>query len=249
MGQLDGCRDCGWCPRKILLIPSQTQKYIIGAWSHGAAFDADPLRPVDTPVDLDKPEQFRQIFEFLAPYTQGGAPPEQKPELTYYTMGQRVWEAHERMAAHRQCNCDLLFGLRTASCWPMLPKIRKLESIGTPLILSVGTGKSTRWSTQMGGDDVYYGDRAIEDRSLQSYTTAPLSRRNLEVTGHPIVEIFVASTDTDGAVIAYLETVDPAAGRVSMITEGELRLAHRSCCVEPVTRRFPQFGPPLSYLS
>ena len=217
-------------------------KYIIGAWSHGAAFDADPLRPVDTPVDPDKPEQFRQIFEFLAPYTQGGAPPEQKPELTYYTMGQRVWK-HTSVWPPTGSTTATYY---LAANGELLAKAPKNPSgIDRYAVnFEVGTGKSTRWSTQMGGDDVYYGDRAIEDRSLQSYTTAPLST-DLEVTGHPIVEIFVASTDTDGAVIAYLETVDPA-GRVSMITEGELRLIDRA--VSSQSPEFPQFGPYHTYL-
>ena len=48
----------------------------------------------------------------------------------------------------------------------------------------------------------------------------------MEVTGHPIVHLFAESTARDGAVHVYLEDVDPA-GRVTMVTEGQLRLLHR----------------------
>jgi putative CocE/NonD family hydrolase len=46
------------------------------------------------------------------------------------------------------------------------------------------------------------------------------------VTGHPIVHLFAESTARDGAVHAYLEDVDPG-GRVTLVTEGHLRLLHR----------------------
>ncbi|MCA9773823.1 MAG: CocE/NonD family hydrolase, partial [Myxococcales bacterium] len=71
-----------------------------------------------------------------------------------------------------------------------------------------------------------YPDRAERDRRLLTYTTAPLAE-DTEVTGHPIVRLFVRSTARDGAFIAYLEDVDPD-GAVHYVTEGMLRALHRA---------------------
>jgi len=48
----------------------------------------------------------------------------------------------------------------------------------------------------------------------------------MEVTGHPVVTLFVTSTATDGQVFVYLEEVDEAS-RVRYVTEGQLRALHR----------------------
>jgi len=88
-----------------------------------------------------------------------------------------------------------------------------------------GTGHTTRWTTQLGGADVYYADRREADSILLTYTTPPF-QCDVEVTGHPLLTLYVASSHEDGAVITYLESVSPQ-GRVTMLTEGGLRLIHR----------------------
>jgi putative CocE/NonD family hydrolase len=83
------------------------------------------------------------------------------------------------------------------------------------------TGRHNRWYTNNGSGDVVYPDRAEEDRKLLTFTSGPLDQ-DTEITGHPIVTLFVRSTHADGAFIAYLEDVSPD-GRVTYITEGQLR--------------------------
>lgn len=48
----------------------------------------------------------------------------------------------------------------------------------------------------------------------------------MEVTGHPIVTLFVSSTANDGDFFVYLEDVDES-GHVTYVTEGMLRAIHR----------------------
>ena len=103
----------------------------------------------------------------------------------------------------------------------------------------VGSGDKTRWTTQLGGTDVFYGDRTEADRRLLTYTSPPLED-DLEITGHPVVELFLASTHPDGIIITYLESVDPS-GKVTMIAEGQLRLLHRKVSDEEPP--YPIFGP------
>lgn len=86
------------------------------------------------------------------------------------------------------------------------------------------TGEQNRWMAQM-GQDARYGDRRDEDAKLLTYTSAPLDH-DLEMTGSPTVYLYVASDHEDGAFHVYLEDVSPE-GRVTYLTEGLLRAAHR----------------------
>jgi putative CocE/NonD family hydrolase len=87
------------------------------------------------------------------------------------------------------------------------------------------TGEQNRWHTQMGGGDVIYPDRAEEDKKLLTYTSPPMET-DVEITGHPLVTLYVRSTHEDGAFFVYLEDVAPD-GRVTYLTEGQLRAISR----------------------
>ncbi|HYY56072.1 MAG TPA: CocE/NonD family hydrolase, partial [Pyrinomonadaceae bacterium] len=51
------------------------------------------------------------------------------------------------------------------------------------------------------------------------------------ITGYPVINLRLSSTSTDGAFFVYLEDVDES-GKVTYITEGELRAIHRKVSEE-----------------
>jgi putative CocE/NonD family hydrolase len=63
--------------------------------------------------------------------------------------------------------------------------------------------------------------RTEKDKQCLTYTSAPMDG-NMEVTGHPIVRLWVSSTDSYGDFFVYLEDVDEQ-GRVMLVSEGQLR--------------------------
>jgi putative CocE/NonD family hydrolase len=89
------------------------------------------------------------------------------------------------------------------------------------------TGLTNRWweLSQATRHSVAYPHRADAGSQLLTYYTPPLDR-DMELTGYPVVKLFISSTETDGAVFVYLEDVHPD-GKVTYLTEGELRLIHR----------------------
>lgn len=91
----------------------------------------------------------------------------------------------------------------------------------------------------MGGPDVIYPDRKEADMKLLTYTSKSLSK-NTEITGHPLVTLYVSSSARDGAFFVYLEDVDEN-GNVTYITEGQLRAACRK--VSEKEPPFIFFGP------
>ncbi len=87
------------------------------------------------------------------------------------------------------------------------------------------TGQATRWDNAVGGGFKYPDMRENDEKAL-TYTTAPLSE-DLEITGHPVVHLWISSTATDGDFFAYIEEVD-ANGVSHYVTEGAMRASHRA---------------------
>jgi uncharacterized protein len=92
---------------------------------------------------------------------------------------------------------------------------------------TAGTGNKSRINSvvNLKSVPIGYTDRAEADQKLLVYETAPLAK-DVEVTGHPVVRLFVSSTAADGQFFVYLEDVAPD-GKVSYLTEGLLRAACR----------------------
>jgi putative CocE/NonD family hydrolase len=78
-----------------------------------------------------------------------------------------------------------------------------------------------------------------QDRRRQSYTTTPLTE-DVEVTGHPVVEVWLSSTANDGDIFVYLEDVDED-GQALVVTEGALR-ANFAASQDNDTIAAPQAG-------
>jgi len=95
---------------------------------------------------------------------------------------------------------------------------------------STTTGETTRWTDGYGGGYGYPDMRANDEKSL-TYTTLPLAA-DLEITGHPVVHLWVESTASDGDFFVYLEEVDQR-GRSTYISEGVLRASHRATAEAP----------------
>jgi len=207
---------------------SNPQKLIIGPWSHGGGHHADPFLPADTPTDPPAAEQFEKLVAFFDATLKDAGAPEPVWDITYYTFGAGTW--------------------RFTTTWPpagIAPQPWYFNAAGTlaatPPVEAAGadtytvdwtatTGDATRWHTGLALADVVYPDRAAEDAKLLTYTSAPLEAA-LEITGNPVVTLYVASTESDGAFHVYLEDVAPD-GRVTYITEGILRALHRAVSSE-----------------
>jgi putative CocE/NonD family hydrolase len=95
---------------------------------------------------------------------------------------------------------------------------------------STTTGTATRWTNGYGGP-FGYPDMIPQDEKSLTYTTAPLEA-DIEITGHPIVHLWVSSTAEDGDFCVYLEEVDTS-GQSHYISEGVLRASHRALADPP----------------
>jgi putative CocE/NonD family hydrolase len=210
----------------------------VGPWSHGGGFNTDPFLPDDAPTDPSRGDQQRMLFDFFDHYVRQDAAEQGQGvgEISYYTFGEG-WRTSISWPPAGMTSTRWYFG--PDGTLTLTPP----EAVGVSDEYSVDfshtTGGATRWHTQLGGNDVVYGDRSGEDEKLLTFTSDPLEQ-DVEITGTVEVDLLVASSVTGGAFFGYLEVVGPD-GTSRYVTEGQLRALHRKECVADPP--YPVWGP------
>lgn len=191
---------------------------VIGAWAHGGGVNLDEFAP--TRPDAD-PAMGGDFLAFASAAANGS--PRLGRRIRYYTMGAGSW---------RETPVWPPSGMSPTSWWLAADHALATEAPAGPdqadrhaVDFRATSGPTNRWATQIGGGPVAYPARAVADRALLTYTGSPLARA-LEISGSPMLEIWLSSTHADGAIFAYLEAVAPD-GRVLYLTEGQRRLGFR----------------------
>lgn len=213
------------------------QVVAIGPWSHGGKADVDPFKPANAAIQPAKEQRLAEYLRFFDAYLKEDAGAGAPREVRYYTMGEGVWKSSTvwplPSTEMRRWYFAPEGGLAPAE--PVEPEAADSYTVD----FSATTGNANRWRTQADGEDVVYAGRAAQGAKLLVYTSAPLET-DTEITGHPVVTLYVASTATDGAFFVYLESVAPD-GSVTYLTEGMLRAIHRKVSTEPPPHAV--FGP------
>jgi putative CocE/NonD family hydrolase len=208
------------------------QRIIIGPWSHGGGHHTDPFLEPDTPTLPSMKEQTQEMIEFFDSFLKDQNPPVMESTISYYTMGSGTWNTTRVWPPEGFTGTVWYFGPRNT-----LSKIPPSEMSGADMFTvnyDATTGQTNRWYTQLGGQDVIYPDRKEQDKKLLTYTSE-LLETDTEITGHPLVTLYVSSSAQDGAFFVYFEDVDQN-GKVTYITEGQLRAACRK-----ISEREPPF--------
>ncbi len=201
------------------------QKLVIMASSHGGGAHASPFVVDTTPVrgNPTQEEMAQMRVEFFDRHLKGVKNRvDTWPTVRYYTLGTEdyrasaTWPPPGTTARRLYLAAD---GVLSSSVPTRDGSDRYVVDFG------VNTGPNNRWATQMGRPVLRLNDRAAMDARMLTYTTPPLAA-DMHIVGSPTIDFMVSSTHTDGAVLVYLEDVDPA-GRSRYVTEGGLRLIHR----------------------
>ncbi|RPI89993.1 MAG: CocE/NonD family hydrolase [Chloroflexi bacterium] len=222
---------------KRYLTFDNPQTVIIGPWSHGAMYHADPFLPADAAVEPSPAEQFDMLTAFFDAYLKddGAAAPE--TGITYYTLGAGTWNTTRVWPPEGVVPVKWFFG-EDQGLVPS-PPANGSGSDSYTVDWTASTGELNRWYTGLFKDDVVYPDRLEEDKKLLTYTSASV-QEDVEITGNPVVTLYVSSTTPDAAFHVYLEDVAPD-GKVTYLTEGMLRAVNRNVSDEEPP--YAQFGP------
>jgi putative CocE/NonD family hydrolase len=214
--------------RQYLANKNPGSRLRVGPWFHAGTFNASP----DAGSRRNDVDHARELIKFFDHHLRGAADDfDSDAPVQYYTMGEERW--------------------KSARVWPPPGAVRQSMYLAPQRLLSgqpptvesahdryqvdeaATSGAGSRWGLIVGtGIRRGYSVRRDRDRALLTYSTQPLPE-DIEVTGHPIVRLFLSANATDGAIFAYLEDVRPT-GEVQYITEGELRLIHRKVGTSPL---------------
>ena len=204
---------------RSFLTLSNYQRAVVGPWNHGGGQNASPYQG-------DQAQRVMVGYEclrFFDHYLKGMDTGLEANKLFYYfTIGEGRWKTTDTWP---------IKGTKTVRWYLNESNVLSPNAPNSPagedsykINFEATTGDKNRWHTQVGGQ-VSYPDRANEDNKLLTYTSAPLAA-DTEITGYPVIDLFITSSATDGAFFVYLEDIDER-GVVTYITEGELRALHR----------------------
>lgn len=216
--------------KRFSTINTPGSRLIIGPWDHGGAQHIEPFAGTTASTfDHDG-----ELIAFFDRYLRDDAPAPAAARVSYYTMGEGKWKTAESWPPPAAPVTFYASAQHTLAA--EVPGEGADEYTVDP---EAATGRGARWDALLNvlGKPIGYPDRRDEDARLLTYTSAPLAH-DIEVTGHPLVTLRVASTATDGFFFAYLEDVAPD-GEVALITEGDLRAQHRRLSAGPAPYQSP----------
>lgn len=219
-GWMDGAGYANGVLSRYLTLPNKNKRVLLGPWDHGARVNASPWRAKQDPEFPVLGEVLRFFDQYLAGHDTGL---EQEAPIHYFAAHAEEW--------------------RAAPSWP--PVSGKRSFYTTPgrqlsgarpndassdeyrADFTAGSGTQTRYERIAGMDATnYYNDWPEREGKLLSFTTDALDLP-LEIAGHPVISLWLASNEPDAAVFAYLSEVE-GDGTVRYVTEGVLRAIHRA---------------------
>ncbi len=192
-------------------------RLVLGPWDHGGLQNTSPYCSVHESAF----DQHGELVRFFDRHLTGGHAGAE-PRVRYFTVGQERWKDGDAWPppAERQV---WWLGAERGLVRDRPGRARVDEHV---VDHDVGTGHRARWdSLLLLLAPVGYSRREEIDRRLLVYRSAPLDA-DLEVTGHPVVSLWVTADASDAHVFVYLEDELPS-GRVELVTEGQLRALHR----------------------
>ncbi|MFX0102661.1 MAG: CocE/NonD family hydrolase [Candidatus Hodarchaeota archaeon] len=210
------------------------QRAIIGDWDHKKLHRASPFHSHHESYELKRLEQIKDWKLFYDECLTGQFKNEKI--LYYYTMGAERWNETRTWPPENQV--EQPWYLNPHHCLSLeIPG----DDEGTDYYkvdYNIGTGIRNRWYSLL-SLPIKYPRRKSQDERMLAYTSEPLPE-DIEITGHPVVILFLSTTHEDGMVVVYLEFIDEK-GKIHVITEGQLRFMHRkiSSSKPPYAVTFP----------
>ena len=223
------------CTNKILSFKSWGGKLVLGPWPHCGMYRGANYGMPGAEYDWQK-EHLRWFDRQLKG---AGNDIEEEPAVRYYTVGDagREWKYEEDFPVEGTVFAGLHLGKGAASGAAGAEAAAEgREAAGMAAgSLSGAEAAPAELAYQVRNDVMIYGrgmrmdrnvtkDMGEEDAKSLCFTSEPMPE-DLEITGVPVLELYVKSTHPDGNFIAALEEVTPD-GVSHFITEGVIRASH-----------------------
>ncbi len=213
----------------------------IGPWSHQGT-EKGTYRPEKYPEEtFNVAEEHRQWFDYsLKGLSNGWA---DRPKFHYYTIGAPEgfrWNWSDSFPLKETRNRKLFLSPAASGIIASQHDGSLSEARPEPSALSYQVDLGIQFFEEIGGEtyNTYHrewdGDMTPMDQRCLTFTSEPLAPdMPHEMTGFPMAELWVTSTQPDGDFLAVLEEVS-ADGQSTYVTDGVIRASHRTVAPNPV---------------
>ncbi|WP_315742997.1 MULTISPECIES: CocE/NonD family hydrolase [unclassified Bradyrhizobium] len=217
-GWFDGAGYANGAIARYLTLQDNPRHLLLGPWDHGARIDISPWRTSVEPGFPLLGEVLRFFDTYLLGYDTGLI---DEAPIHYYAVHAERWRtAHQWPPVVARQRLYLASDGALAEAAPQAGEDRYRVDF------SRGTGNNTRYERIAGIDSRdYYADWQGRTEAMLSYTGAPLPSA-MELAGHGLAELWLASSEPDLALFVYLTEIE-ADGTERYVTEGLLRALHR----------------------
>lgn len=219
-GWYDGDYQAAAIKRHLNLQGSQ-HKLIIGPWNHGGKYNCSPYNPGNS--GFDHAGEIQKFFDRHLRQRSNGL--EQEARVHYFTMGEEAWKASPVWPPEGFSEAVFYLGSK-GRLQPTLPAGDSTYSY--TVNNNASTGVDTRWrslKSELKTPEAY-SDLKEQLQGAPAFVS-DVCTSPVEITGHPVVQLYFSSTAEDGAFFVYMIDEAPD-GSYRYITEGSLRLIHRA---------------------
>ncbi len=213
---------------RYLNVKIPGSRLLLGPWDHGGNHTADPF--VDINQIKTNFDYVGEIILFLNKHLKGenNILTSLSP-VSYYTIGEGKWKFSDKwpVPGFKQC---LLYFNDSKSLSDIIPA--RNHTYKYIVDKNTTSGKTSRWKSQ-----VNIEKKRIEYKFLKDFDSGRLCfdsmllKEELEVTGHPLISLYLQSEESDFQLFVYLEEIEES-GRVNYVTEGVFRVIHRKISTE-----------------
>jgi putative CocE/NonD family hydrolase len=223
-GWFDGSGYSSAAISRFMTLRRDNHFLVLGPWDHGARTNGSPWRDRQAPHFDVFGEMVRFFDHYLMGRTTGQ---DQERRIHYFSVHAETWNAADQWPpVPRNTTLHLAPGELTAK------RPEREQKVAYQVDFTTNTGRKTRYE-RLGLLDIkeYYTDWHGRDERMLNFTSQPFEAP-MELTGHVIARLTLASSETDAGLFVYLSEVD-ADGRTYYVAEGMLRALHRKTAAPP----------------
>ncbi|MEE2737431.1 MAG: CocE/NonD family hydrolase [Planctomycetota bacterium] len=238
-GWMDGGGYSTGAIQRYMWLQNPETRLMLGPWDHGARAQTSPWREKNEPQQPFVGAEVLRFFDKHLRKLDTGI--DRESPVHYYTMGTETWNASNFWPPKH----DPLYLYATAeNKLSALPPSEDNASDTYQADYACGTGIHSRYDRlYLANIETYYDDWDGREDLMLSFTGEPLYA-DIEVTGHPYVDLHFACTEKDCCFFVYLSDITPE-GKSIYVTEGVFRALHRRPGPNPPN--IPVTGPTHSY--
>ena len=217
-GWMDGMGFTNGAIARYLSLANRKRHLLIGPWDHGARTNVSPFRDAEAPQFPLMAEVLRFFDHYLMGRETGL---EAEAPVHVFTMHAETWRAAQHWPPADAAQTWFLDGggALAATAGDAGGDTHAAD-------FTFGSGRNTRVERLAAlGIGEYYADWQGRDEGLLTYISPPLPNA-AELSGHPVITLWLESDVGDAAVHVYLSEQE-SSGRIRYVTEGVLRALHR----------------------